>query len=200
MQNQKRILGIIVCVLIIGVITWLSAKKPMQQLPGEPLPVQDTTTVGEPVTQTTEVAPQAVQKASVVAQPKVSKQSDSPIIKAALAECSSAPADWHDNCLYEYAAEKNSFEVCSIITNSADKDGCLRTVAVDLKDPKLCEKVPNGNFEKDYCYSGLAWNLKNKALCNMITTNETKLECQQCLTGDREKSLCYPLNTVPGGL
>jgi len=112
-----------------------------------------------------------------------------------------------NDCLVKYALATGEYQWCSNITyymSSLRKDGCYRQAAIKFNDPLICNGIPasverascyglvlssdlpfklescDGIVDpqwKDTCYYHVAVQMNNKGICSMITSNVTKMNC-----------------------
>ena len=86
---------------------------------------------------------------------------------------------YYEMCLRAFITENKG----SISTNSCDSapdkniKNCYRILGIALKDPKICEKILNDNYNLYGCYSGIVWSGGDKALCDKILNDADKRSC-----------------------
>lgn len=94
-----------------------------------------------------------------------------------------APSQFYGGTIsdcYNYLAKKtNNAELCE--NAGYMKGNCYRTLAENLINPLLCDKIDNDdlfNYLKDHCFNSLAEKTKNVNLCNKISDSELREWCK----------------------
>jgi len=87
---------------------------------------------------------------------------------------------YYEMCLRAFIMESSE----SISPNSCDSapdkkiNNCLRILGITLKDPKICEKIPESDGYNLYkCYNGIVWSGGDKALCDKVLNAASKRSC-----------------------
>ncbi len=128
-----------------------------------------------------------------------------------LADCEKyKDRDSRDRCYGLYALRSGDVAGCEAAKGVDSRDDCFMQMAVEVKQPALCEKV---NFGKEECYMVAAIELKDPSLCGKSSANIPQCEkavdsgkIEDCPIGDdlhycgdaviaKDKSLCSQLRS-----
>lgn len=79
-------------------------------------------------------------------------------------------------CYSLLGIKTNNAELCEIA--EYEKGYCYKTLAENLINPKLCDKITDGDYQKDPCFNALAKKTKNLNLCNKISDSDYRKLCK----------------------
>jgi len=88
------------------------------------------------------------------------------------------------------AVQESNFQKCELITNQDNRDFCYTVVANEIgwKNLEICEKIISQN-SKDSCYFSIAVQLCDESLCEKISNNNIsnlKIDCLSAVERDKK--------------
>lgn len=104
--------------------------------------------------------------------------------------CDKMKDDDRDNCYYEFALERENFDLCNEIKSNLIKTICL---AVKDKRKEICALISDV-IQKDKCFLGIAIVKRDERICEGITRNDIRDKCYYDLARKKDDySLCYKI-------
>ena len=85
-----------------------------------------------------------------------------------------------DLCLFNKGLENQSVHICNQISADSEHFECIRTVAAEKNDYKICDNTRRGNihsYSKENCIKEVAVKNNNGELCRIITDGNVRGPC-----------------------
>ena len=80
-----------------------------------------------------------------------------------------------------YASVTNDASFCVEISESSEREGCYRQIALTTNDINLCEEITTDNI--NYCYFNVARKTKDINHCEKITDSSLRDRCLKEIEG-----------------
>lgn len=89
----------------------------------------------------------------------------------------------HDLCVKNVAIELGDYKICEISEDDGQEDICISSYAVINTKPNLCKEA---GTKEDECYTDIAYKTGDISYCSLSSSEEKRLECERLIEENLE--------------